>query len=53
MKRMLVHRNQVVAMASRKQWKKYWGKLLCTIIKMLSSLIYGETSVRNSVVLYI
>ena len=26
MKRILVHRNQVVAMASRKQWKKYWGK---------------------------
>ena len=33
MKRILVHRNQVVAMASRKQWKKYWGKLSLLVFK--------------------
>jgi len=27
MKRALVHRNRVVAMASKKRWKKYLGKL--------------------------
>ena len=36
MKRILVHRNQIVAMASRKQWKKYWGKFkICVVLNLV------------------